>query len=198
MSRLSSGFAVFPGIAFALGTWQVYRWDWKQKQLAYREERRVAPVQDFSSEIDADAMDFKRVRATGRFDHSLEVRSGPRSFEGSSGFFVLTPLVLESGKRVVVNRGWVPREDDQSIVRPQGQIELIGVVRKGEKQALFIPDNDGKTFFWLDQTALNAACQADFPVRLDAVRSKDPKSEPPIGGQTVYWMPNNHATYIAT
>lgn len=133
MKRLSSGFAVFPGIAFALGTWQVYRWDWKQKQLKYREDRRLAPVQPWSDDLDPAEMDFKRVRVRGHYDHSLEVRSGPRSWEGQSGFFVLTPLVLANGKRVVVNRGWVPRESE-TFERPNGEVELTAVVRVGESQ----------------------------------------------------------------
>ena len=33
--------------------------------------------------------------------------------------------------------------------------------------------------------------------RLDAVRGKL-SDEPPVGGTTVFWMPNNHVTYIAT
>lgn len=65
-------------------------------------------------------------------------------------------------------------------------------------QIRFVPDNEKELFFWLDTAGLNRACRADFPVRLDAVRSKDASSEPPVGGQTVYWMPNNHLTYIAT
>lgn len=199
MSRLSGWFGVFPAIAFSLGSWQVHRYQWKQGELALRESRRIEPVSEWRDDLNLEEREFTRVRVRGEFDHALEVQSGPRSFDGNSGRFVLTPFRLESGKRVLINRGWVSRDADMSsIVRPEGEIELVGVVRKSEKQGRFVPPNDGKTFFWLDQASLNQVCKCDFPLRLDAVKSSNPASEPPIGGQTVYWMPNNHASYIAT
>jgi surfeit locus 1 family protein len=197
MSKLNSAFYVFPAITFGLGTWQVYRWNWKQEQLAFREERRLAPVVEWKDDLDPREMEFKRVVVRGHYDHALEVQSGPRSFDGHSGFFVLTPLELVNGKRVLVNRGWVPRESE-TFFRPSGEVELTGVVRLSEKQTRFVPDNERKRFYWLDQAALNKECKGDFDLRLDAVRSPNRSEEPPIGGQTVYWMPNNHVTYIAT
>lgn len=203
MSSVSRGFFFFPGLAFALGTWQVYRWDRKQKMLAYREQRRIAEAVPLGEQVDAEEMEFRRVKARGRFDHHYELKVGPKSYEGESGFFVLTPLLLDSGKRVMVNRGWVPRDGEESIKRPEGEVELTGVVRKAEDfgRAWFVPENRPaeKVFHWMEIGAMKSVCGGlDYDVRLDAVRSDKREEEPPIGGQTVYWMPNNHLTYIAT
>ena len=98
----------------------------------------------------------------------------------------------------MVNRGWAPK-DCEDYKLPAGKMELRGVVRKSETPTYFTPDNDleNGTFYWLDHSALKKMLHLDYNVRLDQVKG-DAKDEPPIGGQTVYWMPNNHVTYIAT
>ncbi len=201
---------VFPALTFGLGTWQVYRWDRKKKILAYREERRVAPPVPLPppEALDADELEFRRVTARGRFDHFYEVRVGPKMVEGTAGDFLLTPLLLEDGRRVLVNRGFVPRdltgsgEAEAQVKRPQETVELTGVVRKSEAQRFFTPDNvpARSLWFWMDHAALAEACGGlSYDVRLDATRSGDPRrDEPPVGGQTVYYVPNNHVSYIAT
>jgi surfeit locus 1 family protein len=207
---VEAGMWVFPALTFALGTWQVYRWDRKKKILAYREDRRVAPPLPLPPPdvLDAEALEFRRVTARGRFDHFFEVRVGPKMVEGTAGDFLLTPLLLEDGRRVLVNRGFVPRDltgtgaGAAAVTRPQETVDLTGVVRKSEEKRFFTPDNDAARglWFWMDHTALGEACGGlDYGVRLDAVRSSDAqRDEPPVGGQTVYYVPNNHVTYIAT
>jgi cytochrome oxidase assembly protein ShyY1 len=51
--------------------------------------------------------EWRPVRASGHWDvdHQLLVRLRP--FEGDVGFYVITPLVTDSGPAVLVNRGWV-------------------------------------------------------------------------------------------
>jgi surfeit locus 1 family protein len=208
---VETGMLVFPVLTFGLGTWQIYRWDRKKKILAHREERRVAePIPLPPPEaLDTDALEFRRVTARGQFDHYYETRVGPKIVEGTAGDFLLTPFLLEDGRRILVNRGFVPRDLQQQqqggsveVKRPRGTLELTGVVRKSEEKRYFTPDNDpGRgLWFWMDHAALGEACRGlHYGVRLDAVRSEDPKrDEPPVGGQTVYYVPNNHVTYIAT
>ena len=205
---VGNGMLMFPALTFALGTWQVYRWDRKKKILAYREERRVAEPVPLPSpaELDADALEFRRVTARGQFDHYYEVRVGPKVVEGTAGDFLLTPLLLEDGRRILVNRGFVPRDvkagEETEVKRPRGTVDLTGVVRKSEQKRYFTPDNDPARglWFWMDHAALAAAARGlHYDVRLDATRSSDPRrDEPPVGGQTVYYVPNNHVTYIAT
>jgi surfeit locus 1 family protein len=206
---VSAGMWVFPAITFGLGTWQVHRWDRKKTILAYREERRVAPPVPLPAPdaLDADALEFKRVTARGRFDHYYEMRLGPRVVEGTAGDFLLTPLLLEDGRRVLVNRGFVPRDvrsgdEAAEVKRPRETVEVTGVVRKSEAQRLFTPDNDPERniWYWMDHAALGKASGgSDYAIRLDATRSSNPRQdEPPVGGQTVYYVPNNHVSYIAT
>jgi surfeit locus 1 family protein len=54
-----------------------------------------------------------------------------RQMDGRPGFFVLTPLLLDDGSAVLVQRGWLPRDfQDRSRVAalptPDGVVELLG------------------------------------------------------------------------
>lgn len=53
-------------------------------------------------------LEYSPVEARGRFDSEGEVLVRNRSNGGSPGYWVLTPLILDGGVGVVVNRGWVP------------------------------------------------------------------------------------------
>jgi surfeit locus 1 family protein len=108
-------------------------------------------------------------------------------------------LVYDQGKAVLVNRGWVPRQT-QSWHRPQGHTEVTGVLRATEQPQSFTPANVPPAWYWMDIPAMTRYAGEDTvsSYRLDAIRTPDKQLEPPIGGQTVFWMPNNHVTYIAT
>lgn len=191
---------MLPGVAFGLGAWQVYRWDWKQQQLALRSSRASAPPERWPPPSLAPELEFRRVVARGRFDHAAEARVGPRSEGGKTGELVVTPLELEGGLgRVLVNRGWAPTGETEGLLRPEGLVEVLGAVRTSEKRGRFTPPNDPANgrYFWFDHAALNAALRCDLDVRLDALRGDE--RAPPFGSGNHLWsMPNNHATYVAT
>ncbi|MFD5076925.1 SURF1 family protein [Streptomyces sp. NPDC058371] len=58
---------------------------------------------------------YRRVTAKGTFDtaHEVVVRRRTNS-DGEVGFHVLTPFVLDDGRVLVVNRGWIPANDVQT------------------------------------------------------------------------------------
>ena len=98
-----------------LGLWQLRRHDQKQdfnRVVTERSEEAVAPIADVVDAADAfgdtEAVEHRRVEATGTYAADDEVLVRSRSFDGSPGSWVLTPLVGDDGTAVVVNRGWVP------------------------------------------------------------------------------------------
>jgi surfeit locus 1 family protein len=81
---------------------------------------------------DTDAVEFRRVEATGTYRAEEEVLQRGQQHQGQAGFHVLTPLVLEDGGTVLVRRGWVPSRLDEPPVAeaapPSGTVTITGVI----------------------------------------------------------------------
>ena len=87
------------------------RWQWQRgeaKQAVWAEFERDAPAQPLGSR-DFDGIDrFARVQLNGAFDAEHQFLLDNRSHAGKPGYEVLTPFVLTDGRRILVNRGWIP------------------------------------------------------------------------------------------
>ncbi|HEV7606826.1 MAG TPA: SURF1 family protein [Steroidobacteraceae bacterium] len=89
-----------------LGHWQ---WDkGEAKQAVWAEYERNAPAQALGSRA-FDSIDrFARIDLTGAFEPEHQFLLDNMSHAGQPGYEVLTPFHLADGRRVLVNRGWVP------------------------------------------------------------------------------------------
>jgi surfeit locus 1 family protein len=123
-----------------LGLWQLDRLDAIRTDNARLAARLVAePValDDLvdptrPDTIDTDAIEYRRVEATGTFVPDEEVLQRGQQHQGQAGFHVLTPLQLEAGGVVLVRRGWVPTRLDEPPVTeaaPEpGTVTVTGVL----------------------------------------------------------------------
>jgi surfeit locus 1 family protein len=201
------------GVLLALGTWQVYRLQWKEGLLASIEERtHAAPISlaEAYEQFRADGdVEYWPVTASGRFLHAGE-RHFFTTWKGQSGFNVYTPLMLADGRAVFVNRGFVPYDRKDQASRQQGQVEgtldIAGLARNPlhEKPSFIVPDNEpGKNvFYWKDisamtQTAGLPAGTEVLPFFIDADDAPVPGGLP-IGGVTLVDLPNSHLQYAVT
>lgn len=193
-------------VLVGLGTWQVERLHWKESLIAERQSRSKGPAIALPAEIaDAAALEFYRVRVTGRFLHDRELYLGARSHRGRVGYNVITPMALEDGRTILVNRGWVPGERKAPENRAEAQIEAIvaleGLLRTGGWKGYdFVrPDNrpEENFWFWIDLPAMAAHAGLKRPVTalyVDAGPAENPGGFP-IGGQTRIDLPNDHLEY---
>jgi cytochrome oxidase assembly protein ShyY1 len=73
---------------------------------------------------------YRRVRLTGTFEPEYEVLRRPVARDGAPGYAVVTPFVLDDGRAVLVERGWVPQALDRVPVReappPEGIVTIEG------------------------------------------------------------------------
>jgi surfeit locus 1 family protein len=165
--------ALIPITAFALGTWQVQRLDWKSKLIARFEDRLIRDPLPLPPQIDPSAIkdfDYRRVYATGHFRHDLEMLIGPRIHDGNDGYLVITPLQRGDNDKatVLVNRGWIPKKFKDQKSRPDGlpsgEVTVEGLLREPWKKNMFTPDNSPQTkeFYFPDvlQMAALAGSQA--------------------------------------
>lgn len=90
----------------------------------------------------ADSARYRTVTATGTYDarHEMVVRQRTASDGRKIGYHVLTPLVREDGTAVLVNRGWIPAEQDLTrfpdVPRaPSGKVTVTGRLMEDETTA---------------------------------------------------------------
>ncbi|MBC8717918.1 SURF1 family protein [Ochrobactrum sp. Marseille-Q0166] len=200
-------------ILLGLGTWQVERLHWKEALLASTQQRvheTPLPLAEMEKIYhDEGTVEYRPVTVSGTFMHQGE-RHFLATYQGQPGFNVYTPLMLEDGRFILINRGFVPYEKKDQQTRLDGQLDgpvtINGLARDPlhSKPSYFLPDNDTdkNIFYWKDWSAM--AESADIPSLDEAVPFFiDADNTPnfgglPIGGITIIDFPNNHLQYAVT
>jgi len=91
-----------------LGVWQLHRADEKQALIDQFESGRQQTVTLTAGNADS-LPRYQRVELSGRYDgqHQVLLDNMP-SERGQPGYRVLTPVALEQGGWLLVDRGWLP------------------------------------------------------------------------------------------
>ena len=137
------GLVMIP-VMIRLGYWQLHR-----------HENRVANNEVISANLSAEPVRvesvtepgavlaredlYRVVTAEGRYDSARTVVARQRTDAGGEriGYHVITPLVLDGGGTVLVNRGWVSPGDDITVfpkipAPPAGEVTVTGRLRPDE------------------------------------------------------------------
>lgn len=197
----------------ALGTWQVQRLQWKEGLIAKIESRIAAQplTLDGLEAVWAEEGDveYTPVQLSGRFLYGRE-QHFLATHEGQSGWYVYTPLELEDGRHLIVNRGFVPYDMKDPVERnwtePEGDVAFTALARDPlyEKPGWVVPDNapGDNLWYWKDYPAMREAMGLDadstLPFFAD-VRAYEGDVPPlPVPGVTRISLPNNHLQYAIT
>lgn len=200
-------------VLIALGTWQVYRLQWKEGLLADIDARTKAPAVSLvdmeKRRAEEGTVEYWPVTVKGEFLHASE-RHFFSTWKGQSGFNVYTPLELGDGRVVFVNRGFVPYDRKAAETRANGQVTgtvtVTGLARDAlqEKPSFIVPDNEPEknVFYWKDLSAMAATAglpvdTETVPFFIDAGDAPNPGGLP-VGGVTLIDLPNNHLQYAVT
>ncbi|WP_167480670.1 SURF1 family protein [Mesorhizobium waimense] len=209
---LGLGLVVFV-ILLALGTWQLQRLHWKEGLLQTIDQRTHSaprPLAEVESQFASSGdVDYTPVTVSGTFLHHGE-RHFYSTWDGAAGFDVITPLRLDGGRFVLINRGFVPYDLKDAAKRPQGQVAgkvtLTGLARNPllAKPSMMLPDNDiqKNIFYWKDRDAMAASANLPtaavlVPFFIDADKTPNPGGLP-VGGVTIIDLPNSHLQYAFT
>ncbi len=198
-----------------LGVWQLQRLAWKENLIRTVSERTVAPPTALPPRADwptlnPDDYEYRRVFATGTFDHAEEVHVYRPLIEARGpyhglGDLVLTPFRLTTGGTVMVNRGFVPNERLDPATRAAGQVAgvvtVTGLMRSPEGRNPFTPADDVDRNQWFTRDPVAIARHFHIvdaaPFTIDADAGGAPGGLPQ-GGETVLDFPNSHLSYAFT
>lgn len=208
----------FAGLA-ALGTWQLFRLQWKLT-LIERVEHRVhalpvpAPAPAQWPQVHAAADEYRHVRVTGTFLYDRTTPVQATTVLGF-GYWLLTPLRGEDGSVVLINRGFVQAAGlpealgarPDALAGAQGRtVTVTGLLRMTEPGGAFLHHNNPATNRWYsrDVQAIAAARGLSHvaPYFIDADATADLAAPSalgrPVGGLTVVSFHNNHLAYALT
>lgn len=230
---------LWPGIAasvalailLSLGTWQLQRRGEKEAILAALERgigarplsldgpalRRLQVLPPGRPSPAGALSELTRVEVTGVYldGKSVPVRATLPSttrgaVTGGIGFFWMTPMKLDDGSILFVNRGFVPSGADfrpPAIRTPEGRQSIVGLLRAPEQRQMFTPaDTPAKReFFIRDPATMARAVDLDpttvAPLFIDAERISAADATPPVGVEAremIARIPNNHLQYAVT
>lgn len=191
----------------ALGTWQVYRLQWKLDLIARVNARVHAPVQPAPGParwpaISAKSDEYLHVQAKGVLlaDKSVQVQA---STNLGPGFWLVTPLKQADNTVILVNRGFVPPASDKPLVEtPSGEVTVTGLVRMTEPKGGFLRSNDPAHNRWYsrDVQAIAKAKQLEHvaPYFIDEDAANNRPDIYPVGGLTIVHFHNSHLVYAIT
>lgn len=215
-----AGIALFIGF-ISLGTWQVQRRAWKLDLMERVEQRVHAQPQTLPQpaqwpQVDAAGYEYLPVQLQGRWLHDKTLLAQALTEDGS-GFWVMTPLHIQEGFAVWVNRGFIPGAQ-RRLWLPDGlefQRELVssasqegrvdGLLRWSEPGGGFLRQNAPAEGRWhsRDVAAMTAAAglantapffvDAGLPGQAVAATAGQPKA-----GMTVIQFHNSHLVYALT
>ncbi len=132
-----------------LGFWQLDRLEERRVINISGEERlSAAPVELRSlldqSGDDLDSVEYRRVTMRGEYDTTKEVLIRSQVELGQAGFHVITPLRLDDGSAVLVNRGWVPLSMDSPPIAAtpdEGVADVAGWIRLSQSRPTLGPED---------------------------------------------------------
>jgi len=119
------------------GVWQLSRAHAKTAYanlVAQRSTMAPLPQDELARDpATAEQQWHRAVQVTGEWVPARTIFLMNRTMDERSGFYVMTPLRLPDGSAVVVQRGWVPRDDVDplkvpAIVTPAGPVSVTGRV----------------------------------------------------------------------
>ncbi|MFI8852192.1 SURF1 family protein [Streptomyces sp. NPDC053499] len=139
-----------------LGFWQLHRHESRvarNEAVAASLAAPTVPVTELTGKgrEPAEEDKFRTVTAHGTYDTAHEVvvrhRTGPD--RDTIGYFVVTPLVLDDGSAILVNRGWIRADRDLTAfpevpAPPKGRVGVVGRMMPDETtEASGIKDTKG-------------------------------------------------------
>jgi surfeit locus 1 family protein len=212
--------AVCVALLLALGTWQVFRLQWKQQLIEAREQSLTAnPVTmaDIEAGIEHGYdVDFLKVRMTGEYRHDA-TRYVYRPRGQRAGVQVITPFIDRTGFVVLADRGFIDEArlgSAEGLRLPEGEITITGITRnRAGDRNLFSPDADRarNVWYWYDLPAIAASLPEDVsaevdgqpPITASVFVQVEPGAEPgeeksPEPEDLKVELPNNHLQYALT
>ena len=200
MRRGTLIFALFFGlggaaILAALSWWQVERLAWKEALIARIEAQLARPPVALPAAPDPDEHRYLAVEASGRFDlRTLFVLTS--ASPGGPGFRVIQPFETRAGRRILVDRGYLPEARKETPLDP-GPMPVTGNLDWPRETDIFTPEPNSERNIWFAREVPRMAEALDTEAVLLVARAPTGEPSPRPLPVTVN-LRNSHREYAIT
>ncbi len=181
----------------SLGTWQLYRLQWKIELISEITFGLDSTPIKYSSSL---KKNYQRVISEGSYNFKNQIYLYSLNDKGKPGYDVITPFITFGNENVLVNRGWIEKElkGKPEINNNLKSEIIIGLLRKIYKPNIFKPDNDLKNNIWFSVNLDNLEKFTGKKFANYVIFLENPKIKVPIPKKITIDVPNNHLKYAIT
>ena len=129
----------------SLGSWQLYRLNWKLNLLSEIENSLKNNPVEFSK---VDKKNYLRIKTSGIIDFNKQIYLYNLNESGKPGFEVINPIIINN-ENYLINRGWIPFDKkDKPEINLINERNIIGTLKLQHKASTFKPENDINKNYW--------------------------------------------------
>ena len=129
----------------SLGSWQLYRLNWKLNLLSEIENSLKNNPIEFSKN---NKKNYLRIKTSGIIDYDKQIYLYNLNESGKPGFEVINPIIIDN-ENYLINRGWIPFDKkNKSEIDLMDEDKIIGTLKLQHKASTFKPQNDIDKNYW--------------------------------------------------
>lgn len=199
-------------VLLALMTWQIQRLAWKQDLIATLERRLAEAPAALPADPDPASWEFRRVTVAGRF----LTEPGAHGFADAAylttirpwgaGYRVVQPFLTDDGRRILIDRGFVPVErknEDGRAALPtpvvEGPLSVTGALRWPQDADFFADASAGPADnVWLTRSVASLAPLWGTEPLLIVAETPTGPDDWPVPQPVTVNLPNDHLEYAIT
>jgi len=132
-------------VLLSLGSWQLYRLNWKLNLLSEIDSSLKNDPVEFSK---VDKKNYLRIKTSGIVDFNKQIYLYNLNESGKPGFEVINPIIINN-ENYLINRGWIPFDKkDKPEINLINERNIIGTLKLQHKASTFKPENDINKNYW--------------------------------------------------
>ena len=178
----------------SLGSWQLYRLNWKLDLISEIENSlKINPVELSKS----NNKNYLRIKTSGTVDFDKQIYLYNLNDSGKPGFEVINPILI-GNENYLINRGWIPFDKkDKAEINLINTNHIIGTLKKQSKANSFKPENDIEKNYWftLDRDDIFSYTGKKFSKYIIYINGDYKTPEPKVITANIS---NNHKKYAIT
>ena len=199
---LAAGIAAGFAVLASLCAWQVARALERERNVELASARLILAPVPLPTRILPEEQELTPVQVVGRFIHAEERHVLTSQPALGPGVRVITPFETAGGRRILVDRGFVPESLRDRHDRPAGtagdRVAVEGVLSWPRERGFFVPEPDPISGLWFarDVAALAADTGAEelLVIARHSAPGGFPRADAPLGSE----RRNFHVEYAAT